>query len=228
MTTLREFVVDYFMTECGYTSENIGEYMKQNFDLLPAKKFSNIKVKEEIDAPWIGPEHGVITYVLLENGYYVAIRSAIIRGYCDYRFPFRTRPYKSYYSKMYDEFEEENKIYPKSKHNTTIITHKICRHFKIPRPRVTYILIKNIEGKCYTPPSDPKRCRERHILIMYHKHKPTSFLTIAEEVGHALNYMKNGSYRERKAHDKKQLTCVRRILRYCKKKNYWRKKDVSI
>ncbi len=101
------------------------------------------------------------------------------------------------------------------------IINKLCRHFKLPKVRVTFNRRRPNHGQ-YNYPSNVRKSSAKYYGCMIDLHEETfSIGTIIHEVGHHMDFIKNGSRKGRRWHSNRLLSMIKRIARYCKKMDYW-------
>ena len=127
----------------------------------------------------------------------------------------------TYFSREYDLFSDENKMMVIGQREAVKIINKLCRHFKLPKVNVTFDKRRPNCGQ-YNYPTNQSKNQAKYCTCNIDLHKEVfSIGTITHEVGHHMDFIKNGSPKNRKWHTKKLLVMVKRINRYCKKKEYW-------
>lgn len=127
----------------------------------------------------------------------------------------------TFYQRVRQEFPEEWNMMVIGQREATKIINKLCRHFKLPKVNVKFNKRVPNCGHylswCYR---NPEGCPDYGCTIVLHRYF-FSIGLIAEEVAHHMDYIKNGDHKHRKTHTKRLITKIKRILKYCAKKNYW-------
>ncbi len=104
---------------------------------------------------------------------------------------------------------------------TVKIINKLCRHFKLPKVRVMFNRRRPNHGQ-YIHPQNVNKFMASRCGCIINLHKMVfSIGTIIHEVGHHMDFIKNGSQKGRRWHTNKLLPMIKRIARYCKKMGYW-------
>jgi len=106
-----------------------------------------------------------------------------------------------FYQKERELFPEAFKEKVKDK-NVQLIVNKLCRHFKLGKIKVSFY---------------GNRVAHAYWWDITFPHNP-SFGVICHEIAHIFNRtrgLNNG-------HNKKLMRTIKRLVNYCKKKNYWR------
>lgn len=118
-----------------------------------------------------------------------------------------------YYSKENEVFKEYTLLKVNSQRDVEVIVRKLCRHYKYRPIPVTFTKRRPDSGSFrYTCKGGfPTR-------LNFHK-SVFSIEVICHEVAHYFDFMKD-RYRV-KAHTKKHWTWLKRLLKYCEKKDYW-------
>jgi len=113
-----------------------------------------------------------------------------------------------FYEKERQEFPDEfdMKI---SQSEATKITKKLARHFKFTAPSILFKYNSEDQGLAKLSGWVMNLSKSPNLLLLLH------------ELAHFHNYEKKLNYN----HNKKLMRTIRRFVRYCRKKNYWRKNN---
>ena len=119
-----------------------------------------------------------------------------------------------YYDVEDEKYGAEFNIKIIGQKETIMIINKLIRHFKIPP-------IKKIE---FTKRKDGGTYWRKSMRISFHP-RNIRIGVICHELAHHWDYMKNriNKYNKKyfKTHTKKHARYTKRLMDYCKKKNYW-------
>lgn len=112
-----------------------------------------------------------------------------------------------FYARERELFPDEHKLMIDSQHHVKLIVGKLCRHYDLPIPDL--IFTGRTKGTYFQAWG-----RGRPTIRFP---KKVSILLLCHEVAHHYNLVKKGSYN----HTKKLMTTIKRLLAYCRKKDYW-------
>lgn len=121
----------------------------------------------------------------------------------------------NFYDREREMFPIEHKTYIDTQKHIEQITHKLCRHYGLPKVFVRFCKNQWCEGKYYYNLAEP--VVGDLIQYAWNKKIKVSILAICHEVAHHYEYMKKGNSR----HAKPLLKIIKRMLKYCKKHEYW-------
>lgn len=125
-----------------------------------------------------------------------------------------------FYDRVHTEFEEDWRRRIVGQREAVKIINKLCRRFKLPKVRVEFTKRRPYSGHYLSPKYSPRLCMDYYCEI-HLQPEYFSFGLVAEEVAHHMDYMKNGPTNGRKTHTKKLVVMMRRLLKFCKKRDYW-------
>ena len=114
-----------------------------------------------------------------------------------------------FYDKERDEFPLEHKIIIPPE-QVKILVNKLVRHYKLPKVKVEFSKRNRFEG-AYRYRSDGGSCLLKFCM------KGINLSIIVHEVAHHYQRIKQG----KTGHNKRLMTVIRRITKYCVKMNYW-------
>jgi len=118
--------------------------------------------------------------------------------------------YLKFYDKEKEEFPQEKLMLIPTQKDVIKIVNKLVRHFKLSPLDVTFRKRKAHAGEYY------KAKRWRKAYVNFHKSK-FNLLIVIHEVAHHFLRDKTG----KSPHTKKLMTLIRRLVKYCRKMDYW-------
>ena len=116
--------------------------------------------------------------------------------------------YLKFYQKERELFPNEAKIIFDSQEEIVKVTNKLCRHFGLPKLRVEFV--KNKFGASYSGFG--------YVRFPFNVNHKASALFICHEVAHHYEHKKYGKSK----HTKKLLKIIERMIKYCRKNNFWK------
>ena len=114
--------------------------------------------------------------------------------------------YLKFYMRGHKEFREEYEKMIPTQRDVVRIVNKLTRHYKLSPLKVTFNKRKPNTGSYWT---SSKRV-DFHSSVF-------SFGIICHEVGHHYAMEKTGKCN----HTKRLMVRIRRLVKYCRKKNFW-------
>jgi len=114
--------------------------------------------------------------------------------------------YLKFYSRGREEFKQEyDKIIP-TQRDVEKIVNKLTRHYKLRPLKVSFNKRKPNTGTYWI----------RSKRVDFHR-SVVSFGILCHEVGHHMAMEQNG----KSGHTKKLMVRIRRLVKYCRKKDFW-------
>lgn len=112
-------------------------------------------------------------------------------------------------------YDVENETYPHEceyelcRNSTLLLSRSILYTEDIPNIKISFSLNAKVGNANYS-----KR------TLKYNKHIKTSVLTVCHETGHLIDRKENG-YEGKRAHTKRHKKIVKRLIKLCRKNNYF-------
>ena len=113
-----------------------------------------------------------------------------------------------FYEKERELFPVESRMLVASNDRIELMVRKLCKHFKISTPRMTFTSYS--VGHYY-------RAKKYRKALIDFPRRYCKILMMVHEVSHHYNQEKYGTDR----HNKKLMKTLKRLMKYCIKKDYW-------
>lgn len=125
----------------------------------------------------------------------------------------RKMPHLKYYRDEREEFQEESNRKLHSREETTIVLKKLFRHYKLGNPEIQFT-----SGSNYS-----KAGKDFWKTFIRINLDTNNFLVICHEIAHLIQLKKRDWKMEinERWHTKKHRTIMKRVINYCRKKNWF-------